>query len=243
MTHPAYARFIRTMIPHLVALAAELERDQDIAPNDRSAQGKPPAKAASRASEADQDAARMRDGRLPTQSIPPGSAAESTLPPGMIVIRGTGHVVDEAALRADWLTLSTADIIAKHKISEPTLYALRKRLALPDRPKGPRHAKPANGVRRISAAWAQPEIGGGNFVPTPAPRKDTGLPPAPFDDTRVSSAEPLIQFLRGRDVIVARLPDGKFRIDGRRNVDLAGLLALANDKRALMKKPPFTMEA
>ncbi len=195
---------------------------------------------------ADLDAVRTGGDRPPSQAIPPGSAAESPLKPGMIVIRGTGRVVDEAALRADWLTLSTADIIAKHKISEPTLYALRKRLALPDRPKGPRHAKnTANGVRRTgaaSAAWAAPAIGGGTFVPTPAPRRDTGLPPAPFDDTRVSSADTLIQFLRGRDVIVARLPDGKFRIDGRRNVDLAGLLALANDKRALMKKPPFAME-
>lgn len=184
---------------------------------------------------ADQDAARTGGGRPPSQSIPPGSAAE---------YRARG-VPDDFAANRERMTVH--QLAAHYGVSASTITVWVKRLGLPKKSNGFRPDKPAaNGVRRAesaSAAWATPEIGGGKFVPTPAPRKDTGLPPAPFDDTRVSSADTLIQFLRGRDVIVARLPDGKFRIDGRRNVDLAGLLALANDKRALMKKPPFAMEA
>ncbi len=247
MSDAAFAKFLRAIGAACAVLAHDLETKNTIERRRQSPEGIPGRASAHRKSEADQVAAVPSPAatRDPSQSIPPGSAAEYTLPPGMIVIRGTGNVVDEAALRADWLMLSTAAIMAKHKISEPTLYALRKRLALPDRPKGPRHGKPANGVRRaapVSAAWAKPEIGGGNFVPAPTPRQETGLPAAGFDETLPTSIDNVILFLRQRDVIVARLPDGRFRIDGRRNVDRAGLLDFANDKRALMKKPPFALE-
>lgn len=217
----ALARAARAMADVLISFAAEVE--------------------SAKADGAEASARANARRRVPPK--PPGGSA-----PAEPVSRARRSKIDPAEFAKAWAELDYAGLMARFDCSEQTVAAWRKKLDLPRKSRKGRKfaaapAPKAGPARPVLLARA--EDNAAEIAATPPARTrpvTAGIPAAAWDETAPVSIDTVIKFLRSRDVGIGVLPQGGYRIDGLRNVDRAGLLKIANRKRALMGKPEFVLQ-
>jgi hypothetical protein len=234
----ALARCARAMADVLISFAAEVE--QGIGLVSRPEQGARTKRAADEA-----------PGASPASPLP-ARQADASGPPPAVARRGGGFKskIDPGEFAEAWKTRTLDEMAARFAISRSYVNVFKRKLGLPAKRTG-RPRKETNPARNepVRATWAAPIVDApGSRAPAPSgPGPDSknaipGLRAAPFDETGPVSIDTVIKFLRQRDTTVVVRPEGGFELDGRRKVDRAGLLSVANRKRALMGKPEFVLD-